>query len=82
MKTALVEGMKSPLTGGRVFLVEDVEEQEFRKEKYIVLVRYYVCEDSGEEFITPEQGDMALNELYNQYCIKHGIPFDMMAVLR
>lgn len=75
MKKTLVEGMKSPLTGGRVFLVENVEEQEFRKEKYTVHVRYYVCEDSGEEFNTPEQGDMALIELYNQYRVKHGIPF-------
>lgn len=75
MKKTLVAGMKSPLTGGRVFLVEDVETQEFRKEKYTVHVRYYICEDTGEEFNTVSQGDMACNELYNQYRVKHGIPF-------
>ncbi len=50
--------MRSPFTGGRVFLVEDTETQEFRKEQYTVHVRYYVCEDTGEEFNTTEQGDM------------------------
>lgn len=75
MNKILVDGMKSPFTGGRVFLVEDIETQEFRKEKYEVHVRYYVCEDTGEEFNTAEQGDMECNELYNQYRVKHGIPF-------
>lgn len=75
MKKALAKDIKSPFTGGRVFLVEDVETQEFRKERYQVHVRYYVCDDTGEEFNNVEQGDMSCNELYNQYRVKHGIPF-------
>lgn len=31
MKKTLAKDIKSPFTGGRVFLVEDVETQEFRK---------------------------------------------------
>lgn len=75
MKKTLAKDIKSPLTGGRVFLVEDVETQEFRKESYQVHVRYFVCEDTGEEFNNAEQGDMTCNELYNQYRVKHGVPF-------
>ena len=75
MKKTLAIDIKSPITGGRVFLVEDVETQEFRKESYQVHVRYFVCEDTGEEFNNAEQGDMTCNELYNQYRVKHGIPF-------
>jgi len=67
--------MKSPFTGGRVKEVFTTEEQEFRKEKYLVHVRYYVCEDTGEEFTTTEQDELMFNELYGQYRCKHGVPF-------
>lgn len=75
MTRTIASNVSSPFTGGRVFLVEDIEEQEFRKEKYGVHVRYYVCEDTGEQFTTTEQDEMAFNELYNQYRVRHGIPF-------
>lgn len=75
MRKTLADRVKSPFTGGRVYVVEDVEQQEFRKEKYNVHTRYYVCEDTGEQFNTAEQGDLSLRELYGQYRIKHGIPF-------
>ena len=39
--------LKSPFTGGKVKEVSTVEEHEFRKEKFTVHVRYYVCEDTG-----------------------------------
>ena len=67
--------MKSPLTGGRVKEVSTTEIKEFRKEKYCVHVRYYVCEDSGEQFTTTEQDTLQFNDLYAQYRLKHGIPF-------
>lgn len=67
--------MKSPLTGGRVKEVSTIEEKEFRKEKFRVHVRYYVCEDTGEQFTTTEQDTLQFNDLYSQYRIKHGIPF-------
>lgn len=67
--------MKSPFTGGRVKEVFTNEIKEFRGEKYEVNVRYYVCEDTGEEFTTTEQDTLWYNELYSQYYAKHGIPF-------
>ena len=67
--------MKSPFTGGRVKEIFTTEVQEFRKENYTVHARYYVCEDTGEKFTTTEQDELAFNELYGQYRVRHGIPF-------
>lgn len=75
MNKQIVNGMSSPFTGGQVYLVEDTEVQDFRKEKYTVHVRYYMCKDTGEQFTTDEQDEQLCNELYNQYRTKHGIPF-------
>ena len=75
MNKQIAEGMSSPLTGGTVYLVEDTEVQTFRKENYTVHVRYYVCQDTGEQFTTEEQDEQLCNELYNQYRVRHGIPF-------
>lgn len=67
--------MKSPFTGGRVKEVSTTEIKEFRKEEFCVHVRYYVCEDTCEQFTTTEQDTLQFNDLYAQYRIKHGIPF-------
>ena len=67
--------LKSPFTGGKVKEVSTVEEHEFRKEKFTVHVRYYVCEDTGERFTTTEQDELLFNELYSLYRVTHGIPF-------
>ena len=64
----------SPFTGGKVLEVHDVEEKSFRGEKFIVNVRYYQCEDTGEQFTTTEQDNLWTNELYSKYREKHGIP--------
>lgn len=75
MEKRIVENMVSPLTGGRVFFVEGMENQTFRKEDYSVHASYYICEDTGEHFTTEEQDEQMFNELYNQYRIRHSIPF-------
>ncbi|MDE6768472.1 MAG: DUF4065 domain-containing protein [Muribaculaceae bacterium] len=67
--------MKSPFTGGKVKEISTIEVKEFRKEKFSVHVRYYVCEDTDEQFTTTEQDTLQFNDLYGQYRIKHGIPF-------
>ena len=67
--------MESPLTGGKVKEISTTEIKEFRKEKYQVNVRYYICEDTGEQFTTTEQDTLQFNDLYSQYRNKHGIPF-------
>lgn len=74
MKKTL-SNIQSPITGGRVFLVETIEEHEYRKEKFEVHVRYYICEDTGEEFTGKGQEDLVLSQVYNQWRIRHGVPF-------
>ena len=66
--------IESPFTGGRVFEVSDVEEKKFRGEKFIVNVRYFQCEDTGEQFTTTEQDSLWTRDLYSQYRNRHGIP--------
>ena len=73
--TKTLTTLESPFTGGRVFEVETTEEQEFRKEKFLVHTRYYVCEDTGEEFTGNGQDALWTNELYGQWRVKHGVPF-------
>lgn len=74
MKKRLVN-IDSPFSGGRVWEVSDVEERDFRKERYSVHVRYYLCEDTGEQFTTKEQDSLWVNELYGQWRVRHGVPF-------
>lgn len=75
MKKSIAEGMASPYTGGLVYLVEGTEEQTFRGEEYTVHARYYECKDTGEKFTSEEQDEQLFCELYNQYRVRHGIPF-------
>lgn len=66
--------IESPFTGGKVLEIHDVEEKTFRGEKFLVNVRYYLCEDTGNQFTSAEQDELWTNELYGQYRSKHGIP--------
>ncbi|MEG2218940.1 MAG: DUF4065 domain-containing protein, partial [Muribaculaceae bacterium] len=67
--------MKSPFTGGTVSLHTENMEITFRKENFTVVSQYYKCNDTGEEFTTKEQDGLAINQVYNQYREKYGIPF-------
>lgn len=75
MNKSIAKGMISPFTKGQVYLVEDTEKQTFRGEEYIVHARYYECKDTGEKFTSEEQDEQLIRELYNQYRMRHGIPF-------
>lgn len=75
MNKSIVTGMTSPLTGGAVYLWEGTEVQTFRGEEYTVHARYYECKDTGEKFTSEEQDEQLFCELYNQYRVRHGIPF-------
>ena len=66
--------IESPFTGSKVFEVRDVEKKTFRGKTYTVNVRYYQCEDTGEQFTTTEQDNEWTAELYDQYRAEHGIP--------
>lgn len=58
-------------------MVKKVElvETEFRKEKFETVYQYYLCEDSGERFEDEKIAQLNLETLYNQYRVRHGIPF-------
>lgn len=73
--TKRLTDIESPFTGGRVFEICDVEKKSFRGEEYTVHVRYYICEDTGEEFTAGQQDELWTNELYGRYRMRHCIPF-------
>lgn len=67
--------MKSPFTGGEVKLMHEKRELVYRKEKFMYLAHYYVCLDTQEQFTTTELDMLNINQVYNQYRVKYGIPF-------
>ncbi|PMD83729.1 DNA-binding protein [Siphonobacter sp. BAB-5405] len=67
--------MKSPMTGKEMPLKIRTEVLTFRKEEFPVEYQFYYCEDSEEEFFTPEMGEVTYKQLYNAYRVKHKIPF-------
>lgn len=67
--------MRSPFTGGEATLLHEEKELEFRKDVFTISQLYYQCNDTKEEFTTDEIDQINLNQLYNQYRSKYGIPF-------
>ena len=67
--------MKSPFTGGEVRLMQESLDLTFRKEKFAYVAHYYVCADTQEQFTTTELDELNINQVYNQYRVKYGIPF-------
>jgi uncharacterized phage-associated protein len=67
--------MKSPFTGGEARLMREPRELVFRKEKFAYVAHYYLCEDTQEEFTTTGLDELNINQVYNQYRVKYGIPF-------
>jgi uncharacterized phage-associated protein/DNA-binding transcriptional regulator YiaG len=46
----------------------------YRKENFEVVVHFYECKDSGEQFEDEKQLELTLNQVYNAYRAKHNIP--------
>jgi transcriptional regulator with XRE-family HTH domain len=67
--------MKSPVTGKEMVLLKETRTLSFRKEEFGVVYHYYKCKDSKESFTTTELDELNLNQLYNQYRVKHKLPF-------
>ncbi len=67
--------MKSPFTGGETTLKSERRELVFRKETFSYVALYYECADTGERFTTTELDELNVNQVYNQYRVKYGIPF-------
>jgi len=67
--------MKSPFTDGEAILQHEKKELEFRKDVFTVTQFYYKCKDTGEDYTTDELDQINVNQLYNQYREKYGVPF-------
>lgn len=73
----------SPITGGRMTLNFEWRDIEYRKETFRVMVPFYRCEDTGNQFTTTESDGVWCRQLHQQYCLKYGIPFtDEIIALR
>ncbi len=67
--------MKSAYTGKPMQLIREERVLQFRKEDFTLLKHFFRCTDTGEEFETEEQLQLNLEQVYNQYRVKHQLPF-------
>ena len=67
--------MKSPVTGKEMRLMKESRTLDFRREAFPVIYHYYLCQDSKEQFTDDELDNLNLNQVYNQYRARYGIPF-------
>jgi len=67
--------MTSPFTGGEAILVKEPREYDFRGSKFHIIHHYYQCVDTGEVYTDTRLDELNLNQVYNQYREKEGIPF-------
>ncbi|UBZ08274.1 SocA family protein [Salegentibacter mishustinae] len=67
--------MKSPITGKEMILSVKDSTVNFRNEEFTIKYKFYLCEDTQEEFTTTELDTLNLNQIHNQYRDKHNLPF-------
>ena len=67
--------MTSPFTGGEAILVKEPREYDFRGSKFHIIHHHYHCVDTGEDYTDARLDNLNLNQVYNQYREKEGIPF-------
>ncbi len=67
--------MISPFTGGHATLKYEKRELEYRKEKYSYIAQFYEDDETREQFTTTEMDEANIAQVYNQYRVKHSIPF-------
>lgn len=65
---------KSPFTGGVVELLTEEATTTFRNERYSYTRYYYRCVDTGRTYTDNELDDKSLDQVYDQYRNRHGIP--------
>ena len=65
--------IKSPITGKDMILSEEPNfEVTYKKETFIITRRYWLCQDSGEEFIDEKIEDEFMEEIERLYLEKMG----------
>lgn len=67
--------MKSPFTDKEMKIIKELRSMTFRKEQFDVLMHFYRCEDTGEQFEDEKLSQLNYNLLINQYRELHNIPF-------
>lgn len=67
--------MKSPFTGGKVELVKEPKELEFRNETLKIVYHSWRCVETGELYTTDDLDTLNINQVHNKYREKHNIPF-------
>ena len=65
----------SPYSDGKAVLSYNIKEEDYRKEIFTIYEFYYKCEITGNEFTTPEIGDINMFQIYNQYRERKNILF-------
>ena len=67
--------MKSPFTGKDMSIQKELRKINFRKDEFNVLVHFYKCDETGEQFEDQHLSELNYVQLINQYRAKHKIPF-------
>lgn len=71
----IYEQIESPFSTGKANLIKKLNVLTFRKNEFEIIEHFYVCEDTKEEFTTSELDEININQVYNQYRDKCGLPF-------
>lgn len=66
--------MRSPFTGGKATLIEEKATTNYRGDVFYYTRYYYRCNDTGMIFTDAECDEKGLDDIYNQYRKKYGIP--------
>lgn len=67
--------MRSPFADCEALLFTENRTGKVRGEEYPFVFVGYQCEETGEIFTTPQQEEVNLNQVYNQYRAAHNIPY-------
>ena len=70
MENYIVEGKKSPFTGGKIALFSKKAEFTFRGEKFTIDKKYYQCLDTGEKFTDADIDDDNMWTVFRAWCRK------------
>ena len=71
----IYEQIDSPFSEGQANLRRKISTFSFRKNDFEITEHFYLCEETQEEFTTSELDALNLNQVYNQYRDKYGLPF-------
>ncbi len=69
------EQIASPFSEGNAVLKRKKGIKTFRKEEFEITEHFYQCVETSEEFTTGEIDQVNLDQVYNQYRDKFGLPF-------